>query len=152
MPVRTCDALVVGGGPAGSSCAAALRQAGWSVVVVDAAEFPRDKVCAGWLTPEVFRLLDLTPEDYRHAGLTLQEVRGFTTRAFGQAPVETRYDGVVSYAIRRREFDAFLLQRAAGVSGQPSRARSIVSGLSIPRASPPAIVRSIHSVCVETLA
>ena len=122
--MRTCDALVVGGGPAGASCAAALGRAGWTVIVADAAEFPRDKVCAGWLTPEVFGLLDLTPDDYRGAGLTLQEVRGFSTRAFGQAPVETRYDGVVSYAIRRREFDAFLLARA-GVPVEHLRVTSL---------------------------
>ena len=28
-----CDALIVGGGPAGSTCARALRQAGWDVIV-----------------------------------------------------------------------------------------------------------------------
>ena len=49
----TCDALVVGGGPAGSSCARALERAGLDVVVLDRASFPRDKVCAGWVTPEL---------------------------------------------------------------------------------------------------
>ena len=63
-----CDALIVGGGPAGSTCARVLRQAGWHVIVMDRARFPRDKVCAGWVTPGVFRLLDLDPADYR-AGL-----------------------------------------------------------------------------------
>ena len=43
----TCDALIVGGGPAGSTCAWKLRQAGLDVVVMDAAVFPRDKLCAG---------------------------------------------------------------------------------------------------------
>ncbi|MGH9255539.1 MAG: FAD-dependent oxidoreductase, partial [Vicinamibacterales bacterium] len=30
-----CDALVVGGGPAGSTCARVLTRAGWNVVVLD---------------------------------------------------------------------------------------------------------------------
>lgn len=107
-----CDALVVGGGPAGSTCARALRLAGWDVVVVDRARFPRDKVCAGWLTPEVFRLLDLEPAEYRDAGLTLQEITGFRTGVIGAPLIETRYPRVVSYAIRRCEFDTFLLRRA----------------------------------------
>ena len=107
-----CDALVVGGGPAGSTCARLLQRAGWNVVVADAARFPRDKVCAGWLTPEVFPLLELDPADYRAAGLTLQEVRGFRTGVLGGPSVETRYRQVVSYAIRRCEFDHFLLQRS----------------------------------------
>src|SRR5687768_17483918 len=51
--VDSCDALVVGGGPAGSTCARALRNAGWDVIVLDRARFPRDKVCAGWVTPGV---------------------------------------------------------------------------------------------------
>ena len=107
-----CDALVVGGGPAGSTCARALRRAGWDVVVADRARFPRDKVCAGWLTPEVFALVELTPADYRDAGLTLQEITAFRTGVLGASLLETRYARVVSYAIRRCEFDTFLLRRS----------------------------------------
>lgn len=108
-----CDALIVGGGPAGSTCARELRKAGWTVVVADRARFPRDKVCAGWLTPRVFDLLDLDPRDYRAAGLTLQEITAFRTGVMGRTLIETRYPRVVSYAIRRCEFDDFLLRRAS---------------------------------------
>lgn len=107
-----CDALVVGGGPAGSTAARLLRLAGWDVVVADRARFPRDKVCAGWLTPDVFPLLDLTPDEYRTTGLTFQEITAFRTSVMGGRQVETRYPRVVSYAIRRCEFDTFLLQRS----------------------------------------
>jgi flavin-dependent dehydrogenase len=110
--VTDCDALIVGGGPAGSTCARALRQAGWDVTVIDRAGFPRDKVCAGWLTPDVFRLLDLGLAEYRAAGLTLQEIVGFRTGLLRRPTVDTPYGRVVSYAIRRREFDEFLLHRA----------------------------------------
>ena len=108
-----CDALVAGGGPAGSTCAGELRHAGWDVVVADRARFPRDKVCAGWLTPRVFDLLALDPAEYRASGLTLQEITAFRTGLIGRPPIETRYPGVISYAIRRCEFDHFLLRRAA---------------------------------------
>ena len=118
-----CDALVVGGGPAGSTCARILQQAGWNVLVIDRARFPRDKVCAGWVTPGVFRLLDLEPDEYRATGLTIQSISGFRTsvlppsrpRRFGAASrdaIETRYPRPVSYAIRRCEFDHFLLERS----------------------------------------
>ena len=106
-----CDALIVGGGPAGSTCARGLRHAGWNVVVMDRARFPRDKVCAGWVTPGVFRLLELDPAEYRATGLTIQDIRGFRTSVLGAEPVETRYPRSVSYAIRRCEFDDFLLRR-----------------------------------------
>ena len=116
-----CDALVVGGGPAGSTCARLLGRAGWNVLLADRSSFPRDKVCAGWLTPGVFPLLDLEPSEYRAAGLTLQEITAFRTGLIGGSPsrnhrgsqlIETRYPHVVSYAIRRCEFDDFLLRRA----------------------------------------
>ena len=107
-----CDALVVGGGPGGSTCARLLLKAGWNVIVADRAQFPRDKVCAGWLTPSVFPLLDLDPAEYRETGRTLQEITAFKTSVIGAAPVETKYDHIASYAIRRYEFDDFLLRRA----------------------------------------
>ena len=107
-----CDALIVGGGPGGSTAARLLRLVGWDVVVADRARFPREKVCAGWLTPDVFPLLDLTPAEYRATGLTFQEITEFRTSVMGGRAVETRYQRVVSYAIRRCEFDDFLLQRA----------------------------------------
>lgn len=107
-----CDALVVGGGPGGSTCARVLQQHGWNVIVADRARFPRDKVCAGWLTPEVFPLLELDPEEYRRTGLTFQTIDAFRTGVFGRPLVDTPYSHVVSYAIRRCEFDHFLLQRS----------------------------------------
>jgi geranylgeranyl reductase family protein len=107
-----CDALIVGGGPAGSTCALGLRLAGFDVIVIDRARFPRDKVCGGWVTPEVFPLLDLDPAEYRATRLTLQEITGFRTSVIGSDDIETRYARVVSYAIRRCEFDDFLLRRA----------------------------------------
>jgi geranylgeranyl reductase family protein len=107
-----CDALIVGGGPAGSTCARLLINAGWNVVVLDRAQFPRDKVCAGWVTPGVFRVLELDPADYHATGLTIQAITGFRTSVIGRPSVETRYPEAISYAIRRCEFDDFLLNRS----------------------------------------
>jgi flavin-dependent dehydrogenase len=107
-----CDALVVGGGPAGSTCARLLRLAGRDVVLLDRARFPRDKVCAGWITTEVFGLLDLQPAEYRATGFTLQQITGFRTGVLHDRQIETRYPEVVSYSVRRCEFDTFLLRRS----------------------------------------
>ena len=62
--METCDALIVGGGPAGSSCAWKLQQHGMAVTVLDKALFPRDKVCAGWITPAVVASLEFDLDDY----------------------------------------------------------------------------------------
>ena len=56
--MKASDAIIVGGGPAGSSMARALTRAGLSVRVLDRHDFPRDKLCAGWVTPAVLTSLD----------------------------------------------------------------------------------------------
>jgi geranylgeranyl reductase family protein len=123
--METCDVLIVGGGPAGSACAWRLARAGREVVVLDAAAFPRDKVCAGWITPQVVADLDLDLDDYGR-GRTLQPITGFRTGLIGGgSEVETVYDRPVSYGIRRCEFDHYLLQR----SGAGLRLGASISGI-----------------------
>jgi geranylgeranyl reductase family protein len=109
--MTSCDVLVVGGGPAGSTCAWRLVQAGFDVLVVDAASFPRHKACAGWITPPVFDALETTAQEYG-ASRSLEAITGFRTSVVGGPPVETRYGRTVSYAIRRTEFDTYLLRRS----------------------------------------
>ena len=108
--METCDALVVGGGPAGSSCAWYLRRHGLDVMVMDKAAFPRDKVCAGWITPAVLRTLDIDPDVYAQ-GRILQEITAFRTGLVYGDPIATEYSSTVSYGIRRCEFDDYLLRR-----------------------------------------
>src|SRR5262245_50594611 len=105
-----CDVLIVGGGPAGSSCAWALNKARVDVVVLDKARFPRDKVCAGWITPAVIDELELNLDDYAR-GRVIQPITGFRTSLLGKSEVTTLYSRPVSYGIRRCEFDHYLLER-----------------------------------------
>jgi flavin-dependent dehydrogenase len=101
----------VGGGPAGSSCAGRLVAKGVDVLVLDRAVFPRDKPCAGWITPEAVECLGLDLGVYS-ARNTLQPVRRFLVgRVFGEGR-EVAYDAIVSYGIRRCELDAHLLRRS----------------------------------------
>ncbi|HEY6935509.1 MAG TPA: NAD(P)/FAD-dependent oxidoreductase [Terriglobales bacterium] len=108
--MKICDVLIVGGGPAGSSCAWALRGSGLDVLIVDKQTFPRDKVCGGWITPQIIDELQLDPADYAH-GRAFQPILGFRTSRMGDSEVETNYGRPVSYGIRRFEFDDYLLKR-----------------------------------------
>jgi flavin-dependent dehydrogenase len=109
--VDTCDVLIVGGGPAGSSCARLLTRAGMHVIVIDRAVFPRDKVCAGWITPAALAAIDFDREEYA-SSRTFQPVNAFRTGVIGgRAEVETAYGSPVSFGVRRREFDHYLLER-----------------------------------------
>src|SRR5690606_25987329 len=105
------DVLIVGGGPAGSSCARTLVKAGADVLVVDRARFPRDKVCAGWVTPAVVRTLAIDLEDYARRR-TLQPFTAFRTGAIDGPRRDTDFGRVVSYGIRRCEFDHYLLDQS----------------------------------------
>ncbi|QDT97791.1 NAD(P)/FAD-dependent oxidoreductase [Gimesia aquarii] len=110
MTEESCDVLIVGGGPGGSSCAWGLRDSGLDVLVLDKATFPRDKICAGWITPAVAELLDIDLLSYDRDHI-LQPITHFRTGIIDGAIVETEYSDIVSYGIRRCEFDDYLLKR-----------------------------------------
>jgi geranylgeranyl reductase family protein len=125
------DVLIVGGGPAGSSLAWALRATGLDVTIMDRAVFPRDKVCAGWITPAVAEALSLDLADYARQRV-LQPIHGFRIGVIGETEVETRRRGdAVSFGIRRCEFDHYLLLRSGArlVLGEPLRGIRREAGL-----------------------
>ena len=115
--MRSADAIVVGGGPAGSSCAWKLREAGVGVLVLDLAAFPRTKLCAGWVTPEAMADLELDPGDYPLSVMTFDKLhlhwKALTLKLNSW-----------QHSIRRYEFDDFLLRRS-GASVQRHKAREI---------------------------
>ena len=104
------DLIIVGAGPAGSTLASALENSGKRILIIDKRDFPRDKTCAGWVTPAVMETLDIDPEEYA-TGRTLQPIRRFRIGMMGQPSVENDHGEVVSYGIRRYEFDDYLLSR-----------------------------------------
>jgi geranylgeranyl reductase family protein len=130
-----CDVLIVGAGPAGTSCAWKLRDSGLRVVILDRQTFPRDKVCGGWITPPVVEELEMDLQEYSRVRV-LQSIHGFRTSRMGSREVETDYGRPISYGIRRCEFDDFLLKRCRArihqgvplASLEPSGDRWIVNG------------------------
>ncbi len=103
--MRSCDVLVVGGGPAGSTAAWRLCRDGADVIVLDQEAFPRLKLCAGWITPEVLRDLRFDPADYPHRFMTFEHLRVH----FRGLQFRVR---CTQHSIRRYEFDAWLLERS----------------------------------------
>jgi len=106
--MEQCEVLIVGAGPAGSTCARILAKWGISVLLLDRDQFPRDKPCAGWITPAVLEALRIDPERYRQ-GRLFQGIRAFRTGFSNGKETLTDYGSTVSYGIRRSEFDHFLL-------------------------------------------
>ena len=108
VDVARHDVIVVGGGPGGSTAAWRLARAGLRPLLLDAAVFPRTKVCAGWVTPEALADAEVDPEKYP---ATIQAFSACRF-AFEGAHHETRWRKPASYGILRREFDHYLLDRA----------------------------------------
>jgi geranylgeranyl reductase family protein len=107
----SCDLLIVGGGPAGSACASRAVGGGLDTIILDKSQFPRHKVCGGWITPVVFEELEIDPREYGR-GRTLQPITGFRTSCIDAREVEITYGRTISYGIRRCEFDDYLLRRS----------------------------------------
>jgi flavin-dependent dehydrogenase len=80
-------------------------QAGIDCLVLDKASFPRNKPCAGWITPEVVKELDLANAGYPYGFSTFPRLY-IKVRGFPLIHPSTQH------AIRRVEFDDWLLKRS----------------------------------------
>lgn len=103
--MRNAEVIIVGGGPSGAACAWELAQHQIDFLVLDKAEFPRVKPCAGWITPQVLKDLKIEPQDYP---LGIKHFKSF------QVDIKSFHFQLRTnqYAIRRIEFDNWLLQRS----------------------------------------
>ena len=116
---RAYDAIVVGGGPAGSAVSILLAEHGRSVLLLDKAAFPRPKICGEYLSPEASRILDrlgvLKTVDAAGAvplrGMRITAPDG--TVLEGHYPTEGPYRGYRDHAlaIQRLTLDQILLER-----------------------------------------
>jgi flavin-dependent dehydrogenase len=99
------EVIIVGGGPSGSTCGWKLRQKGIECLILDKQEFPRTKLCAGWITPQVITDLKISIHDYPHS---LVKFNTFHVHIYSKELTIK----VNQYAIRRYEFDHWLLKRS----------------------------------------
>jgi len=124
--VRQADVIVVGAGPAGSSTAYHLANAGVDVLLLEKSAFPRDKVCGDGLTPRAVKQLigmglDLdAPGWHRNNGLRIVgaghrlELRWPDLTSYpGHGMVRTRMDLDEILATHAEKAGARLVQRTA---------------------------------------
>lgn len=131
------DAIVIGAGPAGSTAAILLAQAGWQVALVEKQTFPRRKVCGECIAAPNLSLLDrlgvnqtfhdLAGEDLRQVALMMGKK---TITAELPAMTNSRY--AWGRALGREHLDTLLLEKAAAAGAhilQPWTVKSISGSL-----------------------
>jgi 2-polyprenyl-6-methoxyphenol hydroxylase-like FAD-dependent oxidoreductase len=114
------DAIIVGAGPAGTTAAILLAQAGWSVALVEKHAYPRRKVCGECIAATNLPLLDrLGVGDAFDAlaGPALRRVGLFVGahELVAPLPPDTSSAHPWGRALGREHLDSLLLQRAAAV-------------------------------------
>src|SRR5262245_44708539 len=75
------NAVVIGGGPAGSATGLMLARAGWRVALVEKSRFPRPKVCGEFISASTFPLfaeLGLLEDVLELAGPEVRRVAVFS--------------------------------------------------------------------------
>jgi geranylgeranyl reductase family protein len=137
--VHVHDAIVVGAGPAGSAAAQLLSAHGLDVLLLDRAEFPRDKTCGDGLTPRALRALDqmaVLDTVARHGcPVDAYEVvapKGHSTRA----PITGKPGALV---VPRRTLDDLLLRHAT------ARGARFEGGVTVQRVEPTATGVQVRS-------
>ena len=115
--METFDVAIVGGGPAGSSCAAFCALAGLRTLVIEREKFPREKVCGDCLNPSCWAVLEhlgvaQRVRDLRHSKLDSVE---FIAIDGHNVVVDLPTGDSCELSVKRSLFDDLLLTRARDV-------------------------------------
>jgi flavin-dependent dehydrogenase len=112
--MKQTKVLIVGAGPAGSTCGYLLKKAGVDCILIDHATFPRDKICGGGLTLKSQLLLKELMPDFHYDYNPV-------TRVKLDIDDEARCEFEIADPIRvvqRKVFDNALLQQYQSIGGQ----------------------------------
>jgi len=111
--VAGVDVLIVGAGPAGIAAGIEARRLGLDALVVDKAQFPRDKTCGDGLTTAALRHLEQLGLDVRRlASYAPVSETVLVSPAGREVVVPLPPDGVYAGVVTRIELDAALVEHA----------------------------------------
>lgn len=127
------DVIIVGAGPAGATAAAILAQQGHDVLLLDRADFPRDKICGDGIPNGVISIMNrlgmadkVQTAEERGEFHPLSQVRLVSPKGHTvDAPLKPGEDGAKSYVAPRKVLDAAIQQQAveSGVTFRTAQAQ-----------------------------
>ena len=108
------DVAIVGGGPAGSSCAAFCARGGLRTLVLEREKFPREKVCGDCLNPSCWPVLQRLSLAQRVRDLPHYKLDSVEFIAIGgrNVIVDLPTGDDCELSVKRSLFDALLLKHA----------------------------------------
>ncbi len=120
LPPDSFEVVIAGAGLAGASLALGLARRGAKVALLDAAAFPRDKVCGEFLSPESWGVLDRMglADAVRRSGYhAIRRVRISTPKGREVIAEVVGPDGLPGIGLSRSFLDDLIVRRAraAGV-------------------------------------
>ncbi len=110
------DIIIVGGGPAGATCALYAHRAGLKVLLIDKKKFPRDKICGDAIPGKCLTILEELglvkqfkekPKSSMY-GVTLSSPNG----NIAKIKCSNSNNGMIGHVCRRTEFDDVIFQAA----------------------------------------
>lgn len=135
MEKATCDVLIIGAGPAGTTAAFILASRGLKVVLLDRRDFPRPKLCGGLLTWKTIHLLErlfqISPRTLAANGVLLHAAREYGVYDRCRREVRRRLD-YPFHLVDRTAYDHLLLRHAVA-AGADFRPGSAVASIDLAR-------------------
>jgi geranylgeranyl reductase family protein len=120
--MKLWDAIVVGAGPAGCAAAYDLALAGREVLLLDRAEFPRQKACAGGLTLKTVRALRYSVEP-----IIRQQISHVRLEPDASQATVLRRRSTYCFMTVRRELDDYCFRQTLAVGAKFQRIRAITA-------------------------
>ncbi len=118
------EAVIIGGGPAGSTAAANLAGAGVETALFERSEFPRETLCGEFLSKEVLNFIINEKILNKFNSLKPNQINSF--RYIDERGSESSAElGFSAFALRRSVLDSFLLHNAAGKGAQVTQSAEV---------------------------
>ena len=116
------DLLVIGGGPAGATCARRAALNGLDVTLIEKQRYPRPKPCGGALSPRVISELDFDISHLYQCKFSSAKIH----RPSGKVSTLTR-ENLEAHLIQRSAFDKFLIDKAEEAGAEVVTENEIVA-------------------------